>query len=461
MTDLSAAVHRLQEQLTGLVLRPGDPGYDEARALHNGMIDKRPDVIARCRSTTDAAAAVRTAREHGLQVGVRGGGHNVAGRSVPDGGLMIDLSQMKTIRVDPEGRTVRAGPGLSWGELNEATQAHGLAVTGGVVSTTGIAGLTLGGGLGWLMARDGLALDSLQSVEIVTADGEVRTASEEEEPDLFWAVRGAGANFGVVTRFEYDLRPVGPMVLGGLLAHPVEAAPDLLPFVRDFNETLPDEMTVFTVLTHAPDGSGAPLSAVALCHAGPLEEAEAAVGPLRAFGEPLMDMVGPMPYADVNAMLDDAYPKGALYYWKSTFLEALSDEAVDTLVERFATCPTAHSDLLLEHVHGAAARVDPEATAFAHRREGYNLLALGQWRDPADGEATIGWTRESYDAMRPFARDARYVNYLDDDEGEDASALAYGSNLPRLRRLKARYDPDNFFRGNQNIRPATDATPAA
>lgn len=461
MADLSAATHRLQEQLAGLVLRPGDPGYDDARALHNGMIDKRPDLIARCRGTADVVAAVRTAREHGLEVGVRGGGHNVAGRSVPDGGLMIDLSAMKRIDVDPDARTARAGPGLSWGELNEATQARGLAVTGGVVSTTGIAGLTLGGGLGWLMARDGLALDNLRSVEIVTADGEVRVASEEEEPDLFWAVRGAGANFGVVTRFEYDLRPVGPTVLGGILAWPVEAAPDLLPFVRDFNETLPDEMTVFAVLTHAPDGSGAPIAAVALCHAGPLDEAEAAVRPLRAFGEPLADMVGPMPYAEVNAMLDDAYPKGARYYWKSTFLEELSDDAVGTLVERFAGCPTAHSDLLLEHVHGAAARVDPAATAFAHRREGYNLLALGQWRDPADGEAVIGWTRGSYEAMRPFARGARYVNYLDDDEGEEASALAYGANYSRLRRLKARYDPDNFFRGNQNVPPAKGAAPSA
>lgn len=460
MTDLSAA-ERLDSDLSGPLLRPGNAGYDEARALHNGMIDRRPDLIARCRDADDVVAAVRTARDHGLQVGVRGGGHNVAGRSVPDGGLMIDLSRMKRIEVDPEAGTVEAGPGLSWGELNEATQAHGLAVTGGVVSTTGIAGLTLGGGLGWLMARDGLALDNLRSVEIVTADGEVRTSSEEEEPDLFWAVRGAGANFGVVTRFEYDLRPVGPTVLGGILAHPVDAAPDLLPFVRDFNETLPDEMTVFTVLTHAPDGSGAPISAVALCHSGPVEEAEEAVRPLRAFGEPLMDMVGPMPYAEVNAMLDDAYPKGALYYWKSTFLEELSDGAVDALVERFAACPTAYSDLLLEHVHGAATRVAPEATAFPHRREGYNLLALGQWRDPSDGDACIAWTRESYEAMQPYARDARYVNYLDDDEPDDASALAYGTNLPRLRKLKAQYDPDNFFDGNQNIPPATGAAPAS
>lgn len=457
MADLSTAAERLDSDLSAPVLRPGDPGYDEARRVHNGMIDRRPDVIARCRGTDDVVACVRTARDHGLEVGVRGGGHNVAGRSVPDGGLMIDLSGMKEIGVDPERRTVRAGPGLSWADLNEATQAHGLAVTGGVVSTTGIAGLTLGGGLGWLMARDGLALDNLRSVEIVTADGEVRTASEEEEPDLFWAVRGAGANFGVVTRFVFDLRPVGPTVLGGLIAHPVEAGGDLLRRVRDVNRTAPDEMTVFSVLTHAPDGSGAPISALALGHFGPLDEAEEAVRPLREFGDPLMDMLEPRPYAELNALLDEAYPAGAFNYWKSTFLEEMSDEAVDTMVERFASCPSPNSDLLLEHVHGQATRIDPAATAFPHRREGYNLLVLGQWMDAADTERCIEWTRESYAAMEPFARDARYVNYLDDDEPDDATALAYGPNLPRLRKLKARYDPDNFFHWNQNIPPAADA----
>src|SRR6516164_7010059 len=307
----------------------------------------------------------------------------VAGRATVEGGVMIDLARMKGVYVDASRQTVRAQGGVTWAELNRETQLHGLAVTGGVVSTTGIAGLTLGGGIGWLMGKYGLALDNLQSVELVTAEGRVLQTSGEQEPDLFWAVRGGGGNFGIATSFEYQLHPVGPTVMGGLVAHPFERARDLLIFFRDCTSSLPDEHTIFAGLIHAPDGSGTKLAAMLTCHCGTLEAGERAMQLLKQFGSPVLDALGPMPYCQLNGMLDAAYPRGALNYWKSSFLARLSDDAIDTMIESYARCPSPMSQLLIEHFHGAATRVAVGDTAFPLRTEGYNFLVLGQWTEPS------------------------------------------------------------------------------
>ena len=451
--SLSDAVTTLASTFTGQLLRPGDAGYDEARKVHNGLIDKRPALIARCRGLADIADAVKMARDRKLEVAVRGGGHNVAGRATIDGGLMIDLSLMKGIHVDPKARTARAQGGLTWNEFNRETQLHGLATTGGVVSTTGIAGLTLGGGLGWLMGKHALALDNLLSVDLVLADGRILTASKDDNADLFWALRGGGGNFGVAASFEYRLHPIGPIVTGGFIAYPFSAAWDVLRFFRDATASLPDEFTVFAGLIHAPDGSGMKLVALVLCHCGPLGAGESAVQPIKKFGSPAMDVIGPMPYSQVNSMLDAAYPRGALNYWKSNFLSSLSDEAIRTMIDCFAKCPTPMGQLLLEHFHGAVTRVGVTDTAFPHRAPGYNLLVLSEWMDPKDNNACTAWARDSYTAMQPFMGSGRYVNYLGDDEPGDPVAAAYGPNHRRLQQVKAKYDPQNFFHMNQNIRP--------
>jgi FAD/FMN-containing dehydrogenase len=453
-SPIADAVTELAGRFSGQLLQPADAGYEEARKVHNGLIDKRPALIARCRGVADVVDAVNLARKLNLDVAVRGGGHNVAGRATVEGGLMIDLAPMRGVHVDPQTRTARAQGGVTWAELNRETQLHGLAVTGGVVSTTGIAGLTLGGGLGWLMGKFGLALDNLRSAELVTADGRLLRASKEEQPDLFWALRGGGGNYGVATSFEYQLHPVGPVVTGGLVAHPFERARDVLRFFRDVTASLPDEMTVFGGLLHAPDGSGAKLAAMVTCHCGPLPAGETATRPLRQFGAPAMDAIGPMPYCQLNGMLDGGFPKGALNYWKSRFLAQLSDDAVDTMIECFARCPTPMGALLLEHFHGAATRVRVGDTAFPHRADGHNLLVLAQWMDPAATERCIAWARQTYADMEPFMAAGRYVNYLADDETGDPTAAAYGPNYRRLQEIKAKYDPGNFFHVNQNIRPS-------
>jgi len=401
----------------------------------------------------DVVDMINLTRHLGLELAVRGGGHNVAGRATIDGGVMIDVSPMKGIHVDPSARLVRAQGGVTWGELNRETQLHGLAVTGGVVSSTGIAGLTLGGGLGWLMGKFGLALDNLRAVEVVTAEGKVLRASSDQEPDLFWAVRGGGGNFGVVTSFEYQLHPVGPAVTAGPIVHPIDRARALLEFYRERTKGLPDEHTVFATLTHAPDGSGTEVAAFVTCHCGSMEDAEKAMRPLKQFASPILDAVGPMPYCQLNSMLDANYPKGALNYWKSSFLTELSDPAIGTMIDCFARCPTPMGQLLLEHIHGAAARIGADETAFPHRREGYNFLVLAQWVQPADTSRCVAWARETYERMRPFFASGRYVNYLDDDEMGDPVTAAYGPNYRRLQRIKSKYDPKNFFRMNQNIRP--------
>ncbi|MFX1766872.1 FAD-binding oxidoreductase [Paraburkholderia sp. A1RI-2L] len=451
--SLAEAAAELATTFRGQLLCPTDAGYDDARKVHNGLVDKRPALIARCLGVADVVAALDLTRRLGLEVAVRGGGHNVAGRATIDGGVVIDLSLMKGVRVDPQHRTVWAQGGVTWGELNRETQLHGLAVTGGVVSSTGIAGLTLGGGIGWLMSKYGLALDNLLAVELVTADGKVLQASREQEPELFWALRGGGGNFGVATGFEYALYPVGPTIIGGPIVHPIERARDLLEFFRDRTRALPDEHTLFATLTHAPDGSGLPVAAMVTCHCGPLEDAETAMRPLKQFAAPLLDAVGPMPYTQLNGMLDANYPKGALNYWKSNFLAELSDAVIDTMIDCFARCPTPMGQLLLEHFHGAVTRVDVSDTAFPHRREGYNFLVLSQWMQPAETGACVAWARETYEKMQSFSASGRYVNYLDDDEAGEPIAAAYGPNYRRLQQIKARYDQTNFFRMNQNIRP--------
>ena len=448
------SVAEFAARFSGQLLQSPDAGYEDARRVHNGLIDKRPAIIARCRNVADVVDAVNLAREGSLEVAVRGGGHNVAGRATIDGGLMIDLSLMKGIYVDPKARTARAQGGATWGEYNRETQVHGLASTGGVISTTGVGGLTLGGGLGWLMGKHGLSIDNLRSAELVTAEGKVVTASADENADLFWGVRGGGGNFGVATSLEYAVHPVGPIVTGGLVAHPFARAREVLGFFRDTASSLPDEMTLFAGLIHAPDGSNHKLAGILACHCGALPAGEAAVKPIKAFGPPVMVALGPIPYTAMNQMLDAGYPKGALNYWKSSFLNSLNDAAIATLVDCYARVPSPMAGIIIEHAHGAMGRVGVTDTAFPHRSDGFNLLFLTQWASPADTERCIAWTRESYAAMRPFTAPGRYVNYLDNDEGGDPVAEAYGSNYARLKQLKTKYDPANFFHMNQNIRPA-------
>ena len=436
----------------GSLIEPGDDGYDETRRVHNGLIDKRPALIARCLTTADVVDAVNLGREQRLEISVRGGGHNVAGTAVTAGGLMIDLASMKGIHADPRARTIRAQPGLTWREFNRAAAIHGLATTGGVVSTTGIAGLTLGGGLGYLMGKHGLAVDNLVSAEVVTADGRVLTASAEENDDLFWALRGGGGNFGVVTSFLYRAHPVATVV-GGMLVHPLTAASGVLDFYRRFTERAPDELGVGCGLVHAPDGSGAKIVALPLCHAAEdLGRAEADLQPPRKFGPPVMDAVQRMPYPAVNTMLDDGFPRGALNYWKSAFLTDLSEAAMRIVVDAFEQTPSTMSCIIIEHIHGEATRVDATATAFPHRQPGYNLFLLTQWADPVDTQANIAWTRETFEALRPHLADRRYVNYMSADDSGFVHE-AYGPNYSRLVEIKGRYDPHNLFRLNHNIAP--------
>ena len=453
MTALDAErAERLAASFSGALFLPGDEHYDEVRRVHNGLIDKRPALIARCLGTSDVVAALALGRETGLEISVRGGGHSVSGKAVTDGGLMIDLAGMKGMHVDPVAQTARAQGGVTWGELNRETALHGLATTGGVVSTTGIAGLTLGGGLGWLNGVHGLAVDNLLSVELVTADGRVLNVSEKTDPDLFWALRGGGGNFGVATSFEYRLHRLTE-VTGGIVAHPFDAARDVLRFVRGFAEDLPDELWIVAGLTHAPDGSGTKLAAVVVCHAGSAEQAAKDLRPLLEFGSPVMSDVGPLPYPVVNTFFDAAFPKGALNYWKSSFLDELEDAAIDTLVARFAEAPSAMSAIVIEHFHGAVCRVPVSATAVPHRKPGYNVGIFAEWLDGAGTEENIAWTKDTYAALGQHWAERRYVNYLDADDTGDAVRAAYGPNYTRLAELKQKYDPENVFHLNHNIDP--------
>ena len=444
-------VGSLFERISGTILRPDDAGYEEARAVHNGLIDRRPALIVRCGTTKDVVAALAFARRLDLEVSIRGGGHNVAGRAVTDGGLMIDLSPMKRISIDPAARTARVEGGVIWAELNDAAAAHGLAVTGGTVSTTGVAGYTLGGGLGWLMSKHGLAADNLLAVELVTADGDTLAVDGSSHPDLFWALRGGGGNFGVATAFTFRLHPLRTIV-GGLIAHPIDAAPELLRFYREAVANASDDLTVFAGLVHAPDGSGAKLSALVVFHTGDSAEAERELEPFETWGSPAVVQVGPMPYPVMNTILDAGYPTGSLNYWLSSFTRGLSDQLIDAAVERFASVPSPMSAILLEHFHGAVTRVGPTETAVPHRDEGWNLLIPSVWTESRDTDANIAWTRETFAALRPHFATGRWLNYLGDDQADDAVRAAYGPNYERLREVKQRYDPANVFHLNHNIR---------
>ncbi len=454
-----SVVEEFAAGLRGGVLRPGVGGYDEARRVWNGMIDRSPALIARCAGATDVAAAVRFARDRGLLVAVRGGGHHVAGSAVCDGGLVIDLSGMKGIRVDPAARTIRAEAGVTWGELDRATQAWGLATPGGVVSDTGIAGLTLGGGLGWLRRKHGLAIDNLLAVEIVTADGRLRRASAREEPDLFWAVRGGGGNFGVVTAFEYRLHPVGPDVMFGLVFHPASVAREALRFYREYTATAPEEVSSFAILgpvpaapPFPPQTHGTPCLVFAACHAGPVEEGARVLQPLRDFGAPLADLSAPTPFVEVQATFDEDYPAGKLrYYWKSRYLDALGDAAIDRLVALAAERPSPLSTVDIWQLGGAMGRVGAGDSAFGRRDAPFLLGVEANWAAPAEDERNIAWARRVCAAMAPFATARPYPNL---EAGEGLARAAYGANYDRLVALKRRYDPANLFRLNQNFAPA-------
>jgi FAD/FMN-containing dehydrogenase len=452
MPPLTEAIGQIVPSFSGQLLQREDAGYDESRRVHNGLINKYPTIIARCDGIADIVDALALARTLDLDVAVRGGGHNVAGRATIDGGLLVDLSPMKGIHVDVGARTARAQGGVLWKEFNRETQVHGLATTGGVVGSTGIAGLTLGGGIGWLMPKYGLALDNLRSADLVMADGRVLRASADHNADLFWAIRGGGGNFGVAASLEYDLHAIGPIITGGVVVHPLPRAVDALRFFRDTCAALPDEMMLIAALQAAPDASRGQVVGIAAAHCGSLEEGEAAVRPLKAFGSPVMDALGPVPYSALNNMLDSAFPKGAFNYWKAQFLTDLSDDAIRTLVMAFEAWPSPMSQIIVEHFHGAASRVPVASTACALRTTGFNVVVISQWASAADTQRGIAWARNTFAALTPFLAPTRYVNYLEDDAVDPAS-VAYGPNLPRLRDIKAKYDPGNFFRQNVNVLP--------
>jgi FAD/FMN-containing dehydrogenase len=444
-------IQSLTDCFSGQILLPGDDGFETARRVHNGMIDRRPAMIARCIGSADVVDALAFAIKHGLEIAVRGGGHNVAGRAVCDDGMMIDLSPMKGTWVDPARRRIHVQAGVTWGEFNRATQLHGLATTGGAVSSTGVAGLTLGGGFGFLMSKYGLTIDNLQSVELVTASGEIVHASLEDNIELFWGLRGGGGNFGIATSFEFSLYPVGPTVHGGNIAYSFNAAKDVLSFYRDFTADLDDELTILASLTHAPDGSGIKLAALLACHCGSSEHAAQGLEPIKKFGTPVVDNLGPMSYYDLNRMLDPAFPKLALNYWKSCFISELNEDVINILQEQFERCPSSMSKLVIENFHGAAVRPDPSATAFPHRDPGYSILIISQWLDDKLNSQNIAWARETYERLLPHTRDAAYSNYMDDDEDMTRISQAFGDNFPRLKILKEQYDPTNVFHRNQNI----------
>jgi len=450
---ISTAVQELSATFSGRLIQPDDPLYADARLVFNGMIDRRPAIVAQCRGVADIADAIKFARSTGLEIAVRGGGHNVGGRGTIDNGLVIDLSPMKGIYIDPIARRARVQGGGLWREFNREAQIHGLATTGGVVGTTGVAGLTLGGGLGWLMHKYGLALDNLLSVELVTAEGKVVRAAADENPDLFWALRGGGGNFGVAASFEFQLHPVGPMVTGGLIAYPLERGKDVLELFREVTASPAEDLMVVAGLLTAADGA-TKIAGIVAAHIGSPEAGAAAMQSLRKLGPPIADLLGPIPYTTLNSLLDDAFPRGARSYWKSHFLDSLSDGAIDALLTTASRLPSAQSSIVVEHFHGAATRVSPTATAYALRSPGYNLLLGGQWLDAGLDAAGIGWCRDGYQAIQPHVGKQRYLNYMnDDDTGDAVLTSVYGPNLARLREIKKQYDPGNVFHVNVNVPP--------
>lgn len=447
----AAAVETFREGFAGQAILPQDEGYEAARQIWNASIDKHPGLIARCAGTADVVHAVRFARTNDLLVAVRGGGHNVGGRALCDDGIVIDLSAMTGVFVDPQARTVRVRGGTTLGELDRETQLHGLAVPVGVVSPTGIAGLALGGGVGWLVRKHGLTCDNLLSCEVVTAEGEVITADAESHPDLFWGLRGGGGNFGIATSFLFRAHPVSA-VLGGLVIYPREVAGALLRHYREVMVTAPDELTAYAGLISTPEG--VPAAAVVLCYSGDdLAEGERVVRPLRSFGTPLMDAVQPMPFLAMQSMLDGAFPDRSHNYWKSTFLAALTDEAIDLIVEHGNRAASPLSGAVVEFYGGAYSRVGATDTAYGQRQSVFNLGITAQWTDPADGDRHIAWARAMWDAMLPHSSGGAFLNFLD-NEPADVIRAAFGPNYARLAEVKAKYDPTNFFSLNQNVPPA-------
>jgi FAD binding domain/Berberine and berberine like len=445
-----AAIDRFASKLRGELLTSDHPEYDAVRRVWNGTVDKRPALIARCTGTADVVACVCFAREHELLVSVRGGGHNIAGKSVCEGGLMIDLSRMNDISIDPQKRTARVQGGAKLGDMDRATQAHGLATTAGVVSTTGVAGLTLGGGMGRLGRKHGLACDNLISATVVTADAQALSVSAVEHPDLFWALRGGGANLGIVTSFEFQLHPVGPIVYGGLVFYPVKQASEILKRFDAFCDSAPDEVRVEAVLLTSPERE--PVLAISTCCIGPLNEAERLLQPLRVLGSPLADHVAATSYLEIQAAADQIFPTGMCFYWKSHFLKDLSEAAINTILAQFAKVPSPRSAIVLEQWGGAVARMPPDATAFNHRDVQYDFIPASVWTDRADSERQIAWVRQLWEATKPFGTGGVYVNNLG-DEGEDRVLAAYGANYEKLAAVKANYDPLNLFRLNQNVQP--------
>jgi FAD/FMN-containing dehydrogenase len=444
-------LQKFRESLRGQAFCPGEAGYDAARKVPNAMIDRHPAIVARCAGAADVIECVRFAREHDVLVTIRGGGHSLPGKCISDGALMIDLSAMKGIRVDPARKTVRAQTGLTLGEFDRETQAFGLATTLGTVSTTGIAGLTLGAGWGHLHAKHGLALDNVIGLDVITADGQLLTANGHENEDLFWSVRGSGGNLGVVTSLEYRLHEVGP-VLGGAVFYPVAKTREVVRFCREFTASIPDELVIQAGAMTLPDVGR--VFAVAVCYSGPLSEGETLLKPLRTFGPPIADIIDRISYVQMQKLFDPFFPPGRYTYTKSNFFHALSDEAIEAMASFADTAPSPYIFApFFEHWHGAATRVPVTDTAFPHRQYSFNLLLWSNWENAAESERNVRWTRECWEIMKPFLVESSYGNYLS-DEGDSAARAAYGANYDRLARIKRRYDPTNFFRMNHNIEPA-------
>ena len=455
-----AAINDLRSNVRGRVLQPGDPGYDSARAIWNGMIDRRPALIVSCAGVADVIAAVHFARSHDLLVSVRGGGHNVAGNAVCDGGLMIDLSPMRGVRIDPAARTVRAEPGVLLGELDHETQQFGLIVPAGIVSHTGLAGLTLGGGFGWLSRKFGLSIDHLLSVDVVTADGRLITADAERDADLFWGIRGGGGNFGIVTSFEFGLERLGPTVLAGMIYFPAEEAHDVLHRYRVYADQAPEEVTTIFSLRWAPTAPflpehlhGKKVVAVGACYTGDPEEGEPVVAPLRCLGTSLADLLQPKPFVAHQKTVDPTVPHFNRYYWKSHYLPPLSDGAIDRMIQHAWRAPSSLSYTIVFQLGEAVSQIGETDTAYGNRDAAHTININSNWTDTGADAANLAWAREFFAAMEPFSTGGVYVNFLG-DEGEERVRAAYGEQkYKRLVALKNTYDPSNFFRFNQNIRP--------
>jgi len=453
------ATDALRANLSGELLLANDEGYDEARSIWNAMIDRKPGEIVRCKESGDVIAAVNFAREHNILVAIKGGGHNIAGNAVCEGGVMIDLSEMKQVRVDPENKRAYVEPGCTLADLDRETQAHGLATPVGINSTTGIAGLTLGGGFGWLTRKYGLTIDNLVSADVVTAGGELLHVSEEENADLFWAIRGGGGNFGIVTMFEFALHEVGPEILAGLVVFPFEEAKDVLNKYREFTKGAPEELTIWVVLRQAPplpflpeEVHGKEVVIMALLYSGDIEEGKSAVEPIYGFGNPHGVHVGPMPYSDWQQAFDPLLTPGARNYWKSHNFIELGDGVIDTMVEYAGKLPGPQCEIFIAHIEGYANRVAVEATSYSQRDAKYVLNVHGRWDDPSEDSSVISWAREFFDKSAPYATGGVYINFMTEEETGRVTN-AYGSNHDRLVELKSKYDPGNLFRMNQNIKP--------